>query len=171
MEGAWVMGLRVERAGARVDSALFHFEVGPDAPDGAVEAYHTRPTEPLHIADIQVLYDVVVPNRVAVVAGRPVRLEVIFAGRPGCGEGILIPEAGIAAPVSADGLGEVTFVPGRSGRLGFECGADGLRARFIDGAAGVVAAAEHRDRVARRPRAARRRSNARAEPRVGPERV
>jgi hypothetical protein len=127
MAGPSLLVLRVERADGRRQSALFELDVPPDRSGAATGLLADRPTDPVQVVDVQVDPSGVVPDRVTVRAGRPVRLQVIYVERPACGDAVQVGEAGARAAVSAEGLAELTFTTERAGELRLACGPGGLR--------------------------------------------
>jgi hypothetical protein len=126
MEGPWWLALRLERGDGQVDSTLFRFQVPRDRSTGAVSAMAERPTSPVQIEDVAVYPGEVTPNQIAVTAGHPVRLEIVYVDRPACGPTVLLPDQNLQTIVTPDGLAELPFVPRQSGPLRLSCAAAGL---------------------------------------------
>lgn len=126
MEGPTVMALRVERADGRLASTTVDLDVPPDLSNAPAEAVALRPTDPVQVVDVQVDPTSVVPDAIEVVAGRPVRLEVMLTDAPACGATVGVDGDLARAAVSGDGLAELTFTPNASGTYQLGCSPDGL---------------------------------------------
>ncbi len=126
MQGPWWVGVRIARQGGVVDSTVFKVDVPKDSSTGVVSEMAARPQGSPQIEDIAVYPGEVIPPNIAVVAGRPVRLEVFYVDNPECGPFIRVDNPPGEAPVGSDGLGELTFVPTATSRLQFSCSPAGL---------------------------------------------
>ena len=124
MSGPWWMDLRAERADGRLASARLAFDAPPDT-SGVANAMYTRPDQGVQVEDVAAYPDGVLPDRITVAAGRPVRLEVAFVDDPPCGPAVQVDD-GTAGAVSADGLAEVTFTPVADGPVRLACAPEGL---------------------------------------------
>ncbi|HEY8885225.1 MAG TPA: hypothetical protein VIO35_07940, partial [Chloroflexota bacterium] len=85
------------------------------------------PIDPVQIEDIAVYPAEVTPDTVDVRAGHPVRLEVTYVNHPACGPTVRLDDPNTTAPVSADGLGELAFVPKQTATLHLTCSPNGLQ--------------------------------------------
>jgi len=130
MEGPWWMALRIRRSDGRLTSALFSIQVPADQPSGPVSAFDTRPAGPAQIVDVAIYPSDVDPAQVTVRAGRRVDLQALYVDHPACGSQVRLDELGLRAPVDADGVGDLSFVPPRGGALHLSCSADGLALRL-----------------------------------------
>lgn len=126
MEGPWWLAVRIERTNGQVSSGVFAFRVPRDTSNEAVSAMYSRPPGPVQVEDVAVYPSEVTPGEIAVTAGHPVRLEVMYVDHPACGPSVRVASAGLTSPVSPDGLAEVTFTPGQSGKLSLACQSTGL---------------------------------------------
>jgi hypothetical protein len=126
MSGSWWMALRVERGDGQVQSALFPFEA-PSERTGIASLLYTRPIEWLQVEDVAIYPEGVMPDRIDVTVDRPVRLEVMYVDGPACGEAVGMADGSASTVVSAEGLAELAFVPGRTVRLSFTCTPGGLQ--------------------------------------------
>jgi copper transport protein len=127
MEGVWWLAVRVERGDGTVDSTVFAFQVPRDTLTGAVAAMASRPIDPVQIEDIAVYPGEVTPDTVDVRAGHPVRLEVTYVNHPACGPTVRLNDPNTTAPVDANGLGELAFVPKQTATLHVTCSPNGLQ--------------------------------------------
>jgi hypothetical protein len=130
MEGPWWLALRVERADGHVDSAVFRVQVPRDSSTGAVSAMAERATTPVQIQDVAVYPSEISPSQIAVTAGHPVRLEVVYVDRPACGSTIHLTGQSLQTSVTPDGLAELPFTPDRTGQLRLTCSGSGLEAQI-----------------------------------------
>ncbi len=122
MEGPSQMSVRVERADGRVQTGVFLFVAPPEPPTGFSAGLYDRPTDgPEQVVDIAVAPEGIVPDRIDVIAGRPVRLEIMYVDRPTCGSLIRLRDPPTATDLNAEGLAELAFTPTRTGRLSLTC--------------------------------------------------
>jgi copper transport protein len=126
MPGPWRVAIRVERGGV-VGSTVFRVDVPRDDTTGVVSAMAERLPGPIQVEDVAIYPGEVSPPYVAVVAGRPVRLEIMFVDHPTCASAVRLDAPSTEVPVTSDGLAEVYFVPARSGKLQLSCDAAYLR--------------------------------------------
>ena len=120
MDGPWWLAVRVERADGHVVSGRVAFDVAPERA-GASSLLYARPDLGVQVEDVAVYPGDVIPARLAVRAGHPVRLEVMYVDEPACGAVVRVDDPLAAAAVSADGLAELTFVPSADGELVLSC--------------------------------------------------
>ncbi|HLZ08129.1 MAG TPA: c-type cytochrome, partial [Chloroflexota bacterium] len=117
MQGKWWLAIRIERTGQPISATIVRLDVPRDNSTGAVSAMYERPAGAPQVEDIAVYPDAIAPNRISVVAGRAVRLELFYVDSPACGQGVSFPELGATATISASGLGELDFVPKQTGTI------------------------------------------------------
>ena len=125
MDGPWWLAARVERADGSVVSGRVAFDVAPERA-GVSNALYARPDHGVQVEDVAVYPGDVVPARLAVRAGRPVRLEVMYVDEPACGATVRVEDPLAEAAVSIDGLAELTFVPTSDGELVLTCTPEAL---------------------------------------------
>jgi hypothetical protein len=125
MDGPWWLAVRVERVDGSVVSGRVAFDVAPERA-GVSNALYARPDAGVQVEDVAVYPGDVVPARLAVRAGHPVRLEVMYVDEPACGAAVRVVDPPAEAAVSADGLAELTFVPATDGELVLACTPAGL---------------------------------------------
>jgi hypothetical protein len=125
MEGPWWLAIRVERADGQVVSARVRFDVAPERA-GVSNMLYARPDHGVQVEDVVVHPEGIIPTRLAVRAGHPVRLEVVYVDEPPCGPAIRVDDPPSEATLTADGLAELTFVPAADGDLALDCTPTGL---------------------------------------------
>jgi hypothetical protein len=125
MEGPWWLAIRVERADGLVISARLPFDVAPERA-GVSNMLYARPDRDVQVEDVAVHPHGIIPTGLAVRAGHPVRLEVIYVDEPPCGPSVRVDDPPAEAALTADGLAELTFVPTADGELSIHCTPSGL---------------------------------------------
>jgi plastocyanin domain-containing protein len=71
------------------------------------------------------------PDRIEVVAGRPVQLNFMRRETNPCSEQVILPDFGIVQNLPIDQTTSVTFTPKRPGEFPFHCAMNMLRGRLI----------------------------------------
>ncbi len=71
------------------------------------------------------------PDRIEVVAGRPVQLNFTRRETNPCSEQVILPDFGIVQNLPIDQTTPVTFTPERPGEFPFHCAMNMLRGRLI----------------------------------------
>ena len=126
MQGKWWMAIRIERTGSSIDATVVRLLVPRDNPSGVVTAMYERPAAATQVEDVAVYPDGMAPDKLAVVAGRAVRVEFFYVDAPACGRAVNFPEVGATATIGPSGLGELTFVPKQTGTINLTCGTSGM---------------------------------------------
>ena len=126
MPGPWWMAVRVERADGRLLQARYGFVTPLEAATNTAFALDARPDGPAQVYDVAISPGETIPGQIAVTAGRPVRLEVIYTDNPGCGPSVQVADPPARADLTSDGLGELTFTPTATGQLNLTCAPAGL---------------------------------------------
>jgi hypothetical protein len=125
MEGPWWLALRVERADGSLVATRVPFDVAPERASVSNMLY-ARPDRGVQVADVVVHPHGIIPSTLAVRAGHPVRLEVMYVDEPACGGAVRAEAFAAEAPLSAEGLAELTFVPTADAELVLACTPAGL---------------------------------------------
>src|SRR6185503_9720509 len=103
MEGPWWLVIRVERADGQVVSARLPFDVAPER-GGVSNILYSRPDRGVQVEDVVVHPEGIIPTRLAVRAGYPVRLEVVYVDEPPCGPAVRVDDPPSQATLTADAL-------------------------------------------------------------------